>query len=79
VQGVSSIRTTAKDNKVFIHIFDWRGATLEVNRIKPKIVSARLLSTGQSLKFTQTEEKLKLELPSQMPDPNVTTIALMTA
>ena len=79
VQGVSSIRTTAKDNKVFIHIFDWRGATLEVNRIKAKIVSARLLSTGQSLKFTQTEEKLKLELPSQMPDPNVTTIALMTA
>ena len=79
VQGVSSIRTTAKDNKVFIHIFDWRRATLEVNRIKAKVVSARLLSTGQSLKFTQTEEKLKLELPSQMPDPNVTTIALMTA
>jgi len=79
VQGVSSIRTTAKDNKVFIHIFDWPRATLEVNRIKPKVVSARLLATGQSLKFTQTEEKLKLELPSQMPDPNVTTIALRTA
>ena len=79
VQGVSSIRTTAKDNKVFIHVFDWPRATLEVNRIKPKVVSARLLATGQSLKFTQTEEKLKLELPSQMPDPNVTTIALRTA
>ena len=78
VQGVSSIRTTAKDNKVFIHVFDWPRATLEVNRIKTKVVSARLLATGQSLKFTQTEEKLKLELPSQMPDPNVTTIALMT-
>jgi len=37
------------------------------------------LATGQSLKFTQTEEKLTLELPSRMPDANVTTIALMTS
>ncbi len=58
---------------------DWPTAALEISGIKPKAISARLLATGQSLKFTQTEEKLKLELPSRMPDANVTTIALMTS
>lgn len=78
VQGMPSIRTTAKDNKIFIHVLDWPTAALEIRGIKPKVISARLLATGQSLKFTQSEEKLKLELPSRMPDANVTTIALMT-
>jgi len=78
VQGMPSIRTTAKDNNIFIHVLDWPTAALEISGIKPKVISARLLATGQSLKFTQTEEKLKLELPSRMPDANVTTIALMT-
>ena len=78
VQGLPSIRTTAKDNKVFIHVLDWPIAALEISGIKAKVIFARLLATGQSLKFTQTEEKLKLELPSRMPDANVTTIALMT-
>ena len=79
VQGMASIRTTAKDNKVFIHVIEWPSAALEISGIKPKVISARLLVTGQSLKFTQTEEKVKLELPSQMPDVNVTTIALITS
>ena len=79
VQGLSSIRTTAKDNKIFIHVIEWPTAELEINDIEPKVVSARLLATGQSLKFTQTEEKLKLELPSRRPDANVTTIALTTS
>jgi len=77
VQGMTSIRTTSKDNKVFIHVLDWPRAALEISGIKPKVVSARLLATGQSLKFAQAEDKLKLELPSQMPDANVTTIALV--
>ena len=79
IQGISSIRTTAKDNKIFVHIFDWPSAALEMRGIKPKVLSARLLATGQSLKFSQTEEKIRLDLPSQMPDANATTIALMTS
>jgi alpha-L-fucosidase len=77
VQGMTSLRTTSKDNKIFIHVLDWPRAALEISGIKPKVVSARLLATGQSLEFAQTEDKLKLELPSQMPDANVTTIALV--
>ena len=79
VQGMASIRTTAKDNKIFVHLLEWPAATLEIRGIKPKVLSARLLANGQPLKFTQTEEKLRLDLPSQMPDANVTTIALMTS
>lgn len=78
VQGVSSIRTTAKDNKIFVHIFDWPSGALEVSGIKPRVISARILATGQTAKFSQSEQALKLELPKQMPDSNVTTIALMT-
>jgi alpha-L-fucosidase len=79
VQGMDSIRTTAKGNKVFIHVFDWSSAVFEIGGIKPKVLSAHLLATGRSLKFTQTEEKLTLDLSSQMPEANVTTITLMTS
>jgi len=78
VQGMPSIRTTAKDNKIFVHVFDWPSGALEVSGIKPRVISARVLATGQIAKFSQTEQALTLELPPQMPDSNVTTIALMT-
>ena len=79
VQGIASIRTTAKDNKIFVHVMEWSATALEISGIKPKVLSARLLATGQSLKFTQGDALLRLDLPSQMPDANVTTIALMTS
>ncbi len=78
VQGVPAIRTTAKSNRIFIHVFDWPSSALEVGDVKVKVLSARLLATGQRLNVTQTEGKLKIELPQPAPDPNVTTIALVT-
>jgi alpha-L-fucosidase len=78
VQGISGIRTTAKSNKVFIHVFDWPGSSLEVNGIEPKVISAYLVGTGQPVKFTQTEGKLQIDLPPQAPDPNVSVVALRT-
>jgi alpha-L-fucosidase len=79
VQGMPSIRTTAKDNKLFVHVFDWPAGSLEISRINPRVLSARLMATGQAVKFTQSDQSLKLDLPRQMPDANVTTIALVTA
>jgi alpha-L-fucosidase len=79
VQSMASVRTTAKDNKIFVHVFEWPSAALEISGIKPRVLSAHLLATAQSLKFSQTEDRLRLDLPSQMPDANVTTIALMTS
>jgi alpha-L-fucosidase len=78
VQGMASIRTTAKDNKIFVHVFDRPSAALEISGIKPRVLSVHLLASGQSLKFSQTEDSLTLDLPPQMPDANVTTIVLTT-
>jgi alpha-L-fucosidase len=78
VQGAASIRTTAKDNRVFVHVFDWPSAPLAVGGVEAKVTSARVLATGQSLTFSQTEERLQITLPARAPDPNVSTIALTT-
>ena len=78
VQGLTAIRTTAKANRIFIHVFDWPDSSLELGDVRVKVLSARLIATGQSLNVTQTENKLKIELPQHAPDPNVTTIGLVT-
>ena len=79
VQGVPSYRTTAKGPQVFIHIFDWPAAALEVAGIRPKVLSARLLGTGEPVKFRQTEASVQIDLPAKAPDPNVSVIALRTS
>src|SRR5258708_2166886 len=68
--------TTAKGKKVFIHLFDWPSATLELKGFEAKVISAHLLTTGQALKFRQTVAKLQIDLPAHAPDPNVSTIAV---
>ena len=78
VQGMKGARSTAKGNKVFIHVFDWPASSLEVNGIDPKVISAHLVGTGQPLKFVQSEGKLQLDLPPQAPDSNVSVVALKT-
>jgi len=78
IQGLAGIRTTGKANRIFIHVFDWPNSALEVGDVKVKVLSARLLATGQRLNVAQTEDKLKIELPQHAPDPNVTTIGLVT-
>jgi alpha-L-fucosidase len=76
VQGMASVRTTAKNQKVFIHVFDWPSSALDVDGLQAKVISAHLLTTGQALKFRQTVAKLQIDLPAQAPDPNVSTIAV---
>ena len=78
VQGVAAIRTTAKDNKIFVHVFEWPSEVLTIVGLKVKVASARLLASGLALKMSQTEDQLRIELPPQPPDPNVSTIALTT-
>jgi alpha-L-fucosidase len=78
LQGLASIRTTAKDKKIFVHVFDWPSSALDINGLESKVIAARLLATGQPLKFRQTEGKLAIELPAHAPDPNVSTIAVDT-
>lgn len=78
IQGISAIRTTAKRDTIFIHVFDWPSTAFEVSGLKRKVVSAHLLATGQSLSFRQSETGLQVDLPSRAPDENVSVLALRT-
>jgi alpha-L-fucosidase len=76
IQGEQSFRTTANGNKLFLHVFDWPTGSLTLAAIKSKILSARLLADNRPLIFQQTEAGVKIELPRQMPDKDVSVIAL---
>ena len=78
VQGVKGLRTTAKGETIFVHIFDWPTSSLELRGIDPKVLSAHLLANGQPLKFRQTESGLHVDLPAHATDANVSVIALRT-
>jgi alpha-L-fucosidase len=78
VQNMKSVRTTAKRGKLFLHIIDRPSAPLEVNGLDTRVVSAHLLASGQSVKFRQNERRLQIDLPQQLPDSNVTVIAVNT-
>jgi alpha-L-fucosidase len=78
VQGVSGLRSTAKGKSVYLHLFDWPAPVCEVAGIETRVMSARLLATGQPLTFRQSEGKLQIDIPPQPPDPNVSVIALKT-
>ena len=78
VQGMVSARTTAKDKRVFVHVFDWPSSAFVIEGLDAKVISAHLLATGQPLTFRQTEGKLQIDLPSHAPDPNVSTLAVNT-
>jgi alpha-L-fucosidase len=76
IQGVPSIRVTAKKERIFIHVFDWPSTPLEISGLQAKVLSAYLLANGQPLKIRQSEGKLQVDLPSQAPDSNVGVVAL---
>jgi alpha-L-fucosidase len=78
VQGSPALRTTAKANRVFVHVFDWPSTPLELSGLDAKVIAAHLLATGQPLTFRQDASKLQIDVAAQAPDPNVSTIVLNT-
>jgi alpha-L-fucosidase len=76
IQGLPSIRVTAKKDRLFLHLFDWPSASLEISGLESRVLATYLLANGQPLKFQQSEGKLRIDLPSRAPDPNVSVIAL---
>jgi alpha-L-fucosidase len=76
IQGNPALRTTARGNHVYVHIFEWPSGPLVIENFKPKVMSARLLSNGQRARFTQSESALTIDLPAAAPDTCATVIAL---
>jgi len=76
VQNVEGLRTTASDKSLFIHVFDWKPPVCTLQGVEARTISARLLATGQPLKFRQTENRIDIDIPPTAPDANVSVIAL---
>jgi alpha-L-fucosidase len=76
IQGAAAFRTTAKGKSVYVHVFDWPSSGLEVSGLEAKIDSARLLANGKPLSFHQSDKGIRIDLPAQAPDPNVSVIVL---
>jgi alpha-L-fucosidase len=43
LQGVLSIRTTVKKDKIFVHVFDWPRGPLEIDGLQERVLSAYLV------------------------------------
>jgi alpha-L-fucosidase len=81
---------TRKGNTLYIHVYFWPSDTpaaqwlkffkpptvVAVGGLDGKVLSARLLKTGQKVEFTQDEFSLRITgLPEQAPDDPITVIA----
>jgi len=70
-------RLTTKGNRVYLHIFHRPGDEICVAEIANRVLSARLLESGEPLGFEQNSDRLFIKnLPNPLPDPLVTTIVL---
>ena len=70
-------RCTTKPGKIFIHFFQWPGATFTLSGVKPRVTGAYLLADRAApLKLLQTGENLTVTLPAQAPDPIASVLAL---
>ncbi len=78
IQGLKEVRTTAKKGTIYVHVFDWPAARMELSGIDPAILSIHLLATGQPLKFTQMTDRVQIDVPARAPDSNVSVLALRT-
>jgi len=76
IQGVPSIRLTGTNDTIYVHVFDWPSSSLEIDGLKPRVLAAYLLASGEPLKVRQSAGKLQIDTPSRAPDPDVSVIAL---
>jgi alpha-L-fucosidase len=76
LQNLAFGRSTAKGNKVYLHVFDWPKGSLKVPGLQSRVAAVTLLAGRQPLKFRQAGEHLTIEVPALAPDPHVTVLAL---
>ncbi len=85
----ASCNYTRRGNTLYVHVHCWPGHTpaaewldfykpevvVAIGGLKPKVLSARLLKTGQKVEFTQDEFTFRLTgLPLAAPDQPATVI-----
>ena len=66
-----------KGNTLYMHVHFWPGSTVALGGLKNKVQSAKLLASGQPVKFEQEEFRVRFTgLPDKAPDDPVSTIAI---
>ncbi|UII78746.1 alpha-L-fucosidase [Flagellimonas sp. CMM7] len=61
---------TTKDNKLFVHLFDWTKDSLNINRLQSEVKKVWLLAdpTKTLLDFEEKKDCLTVVLPKNLPD-----------
>ncbi|HWZ30958.1 MAG TPA: alpha-L-fucosidase [Bryobacteraceae bacterium] len=68
---------TRKGNTLYMHIHFWPGSTAVISGLMNQVKSARLLASGQEVKFEQDRFRVRfVNLPANPPDDPITTIAI---
>ncbi|MFA6134032.1 MAG: alpha-L-fucosidase [Phycisphaerae bacterium] len=68
---------STQGKKLYVHCYFWPGQTWSVGGLKSKVKSARILASGQKLKFEQTPLRFTIfGAPARAPQDPVTTIVL---
>ncbi len=66
---------TRNGNKLYIHVHFWPGETVSIGGLTNKVLSAKLLPTGQTIQFQQDQFRTQfLGLPANSPDSLVSVI-----
>lgn len=68
---------TAKDNVIYLHLFNPNINSLNVQGIENEIKSVKYLASGESLKFEKLENDLHIELTPVKPDADVTVVEVI--
>jgi alpha-L-fucosidase len=68
---------TRKGNTLYMHVHFWPGTDVSISGLKQKVLSAKILKTGQSANVAQDGFRTHITgLPATAPDAPVTTIVL---
>ena len=80
VQGLEGCRSTAKGDKVYLHVFDWpEGGQIRIPGLQ-RPAGAYLLSDASraALPITEGEGEMIVDGPADAPDPIDTVVVLLT-
>jgi alpha-L-fucosidase len=76
LQQTPGIRSTAKAKTVYLHIYDWPGATLTVDGLPGTARGVRWLGGPSNVTFKRTGSQLVIDLASVKADPHATVLAV---
>jgi alpha-L-fucosidase len=68
---------TRQGNTLFMHTYFWPGREVAIGGLQQKVLSAKMYTTGQPVKFDQGQWRVRFTgLPEAAPDPLVTTLVI---